>query len=173
MADLGAMIRRSERELAKMRRQYKAQKERERGPRTVKHAPLREQTDKAEAYMAWQHDENLSCICCLIEGKPKLPPGAIDRMEVAHQKLNDASAKGWKGSAIGPKAPGWQSVPLCWWHHQGAPNACDKGRVAFWERIDVDCIAFCRALYSAFVNQEPGEPVIRAFAREAAKGRAT
>ena len=108
------------------------------------------------AYMAWQHAEGLSCVACQITGSPQRGP-----IEVAHQKLAIA-AKGWRGAGKGSRGHDRNSVPLCRWHHQDAPDACDKAQRKFWDRHGLgDEIAdLCAELYAAFKAQEPGAPVI-------------
>lgn len=116
---------------------------------------------KDPGYAKWIHEDGLTCIACAIEGAPVgVGPNPI---EVAHQKFNSTAA-GWQGQRVGARVSDWQSVPLCRWHHQGAPNACDKAQRKFWDRLRVDAVALCRDLYAAFKAQEPGQPVIDRYA---------
>jgi hypothetical protein len=92
-------------------------------------------------YQGWLHDQDLPCIACTRLGRPDLG-GGFNPMEVAHIRL-----KGWKKGVRGDDC---DSLILCHWHHQAAPNACDKGQRAFFERLDVDAAALCGDLYAAF-----------------------
>lgn len=125
-------------------------------------AKFRQPREHDPAFMAWLRDVGL-CIACLIEGRPARP-GPI---EAAHQKLNIAAADWTKVS--GRRVHDRQCVGLCRWHHQDAPNACDKGQRQFWARLGIgDRIAdLCAELYAAFKGGSAGDLIIRSYAAEA------
>lgn len=108
-------------------------------------------------FMSWQHESGLTCIACEIEGPPTAAQlqGEHNRMEVAHQRVD-----GWKK---GVKGHDRNSCPLCRWHHQLAPNACDKGQRHFWARLGVEAADFVTALHQAFRSGNDGQAVIRRF----------
>lgn len=87
-------------------------------------------------------------------------------MEMAHQNIAIA-AKGWRERGLGKRIHDARAVPLCAWHHQRAPNACDKGQRKFWDRHGIgDRIAdLCAALYATYQAGADGVEVIRKFAR--------
>ena len=114
--------------------------------------------ERDAGFLAWQHESGLACIACAIEGRPNTH-GEPNPIEVAHQRLT-----GWKKGVRGDDA---NSCPLCRWHHQLAPNACDKGQRAFWSRLDVDPTAYCAALFSAYQAGQDGRAVLAQFAKEA------
>ncbi|HEY9219581.1 MAG TPA: hypothetical protein VIO94_16150 [Phenylobacterium sp.] len=118
-------------------------------------------------FAVWQHEEGLPCICCLVEGPPSASQllGEPNPIEVAHQRVS-----GWK---VGVKEHDRNSVPLCRWHHQNAPNACDKGQKKFWARVGLfDLIAdFCRDLHHAFTSGGDGHRVIAKYVRIALTNR--
>lgn len=127
----------------------------------------RDPRQKEAAFMAWLHID-LPCIGCLIEG-----PGPVGHanIEAAHQKQSIA-AKGWSKSGLGPRTHDFKACPLCIWHHRLARNSCDVGGQAkFWDRLGIgdDVADFCRDLFAAFRADEPGRPVVLAYA---AAGRA-
>jgi hypothetical protein len=125
-------------------------------------ARFRQPREHDDAFMAWLRDIGL-CIACLIEGRPA-HPGPI---EAAHQKQNIAAA-GWT-KVSGRRAHDRQCVGLCRFHHQDAPNACDKGQRQFWDRLGIgDRIAdLCAELYAAFKGGSDGALIIRRYATEA------
>jgi hypothetical protein len=109
------------------------------------------------AFMSWQHDSGLTCIACEMLGAPSAAQlqGERNPIEVAHQRVD-----GWKKGVRGHDR---NSCPLCRWHHQLAPNACDKGQKAFWERLGIDAADYCAALFHAFRAGFDGREVIRRF----------
>lgn len=112
------------------------------------------------AYIAWLHVD-LPCIGCLIEGPVWSEiVGRPYPIEAAHQKHTDL-----KGPALGKRPSDSATVPLCAWHHRLAPDACDPAQRKFWDRLQVDVGAFCKALYATFKGHAPGAPVIQKFAR--------
>ena len=117
------------------------------------------------AFMRWQHESSLTCIACAIEGPPSaaMLQGERNPIEVAHQRVT-----GWKKGVRGDDK---NSCALCRWHHQLAPNACDKGQAKFWLRIGVDAADYCAALYAAFKGGSSGAAVLRRFtpSKEAAR----
>jgi hypothetical protein len=117
-------------------------------------------------HLGFIHEVGL-CVACEIEGAPdtKSEPNPL---EAAHQKLAIAS-KGWTGSGKGVRSDDEKSVGLCRWHHQLAPNACDKGQRKFWDRLNIgDRIAdLCAALVAARPDAVAGRAVVRRFAVEA------
>lgn len=125
-------------------------------------ARFRQPRQHDDAFMAWLRDIGL-CIACLIEERPA-HPGPI---EAAHQKQNIAAA-GWT-KVSGRRAHDRQCVGLCRFHHQDAPNACDKGQRQFWDRLGIgDRIAnLCTELYAAFKGGSDGALIIRRYATEA------
>lgn len=133
--------------------------QRERRPERVAHQRTKPKGGHVSDhdYMAWQHETGLACIACEIEGPPS--PAALqgerNRIEVAHQRVT-----GWKK---GIKADDRHSCPLCRWHHQLAPNACDKGQRQFWDRLDIDAADYVNALHSAFRGGSDGHQVQRRF----------
>lgn len=108
-------------------------------------------------FVAWQHESGLTCIACDMLGAPTAAQlqGERNPIEVAHQRVD-----GWKKGVRGHDR---HSCPLCRWHHQLAPNACDKGQKAFWDRLGIDASDYCAALYAAFKGGSPGAAVIRKF----------
>lgn len=109
------------------------------------------------AFMSWQHDSDLTCIACEMLGAPSAAQlqGERNPIEVAHQRVD-----GWKKGVRGHDR---NSCPLCRWHHQLAPNACDKGQKAFWDRLGIDAADYCAALFHAFRAGFDGREVIRRF----------
>lgn len=118
-------------------------------------------------YMAWQHEEHLGCIACMVEGPPSASRlmGEPNPIEVAHQHIS-----AWK---YGIKDHDRNSAPLCRWHHTVAPNACDKAQKKFWARLGLaDLIAdFCRDLHHAFTSGNSGHDVIAKYVRIALTNR--
>jgi len=112
-------------------------------------------------FMSWQHESAIGCIACEIEGQPGAATlqGERNPIEVAHQRVS-----GWKKGVRGHDR---DSCVLCRWHHQMAPNACDKGQRQFWERLGVDAAEYCTALYQAFRANADGVEVFRRFANRA------
>jgi hypothetical protein len=139
------------------------QRARERRKAHVASEGQRNPPDRLEAFKAWLRE--LPCIACIIEGPP--PIGARSNMEAAHQKLAIAS-RGWKEGGGGLRTSDRRSVGLCRYHHQDAPNACDKAQRKFWDRLNIgDAVAdLCQALYAAYEAGQPGEPIISQFARK-------
>jgi hypothetical protein len=135
--------------------------------RAIPTAPgQRQPREQDERYLGFlrQHP----CIACLIEGPP--PAGARTNMEAAHQKLAIAS-RGWKEGGGGVRTHDRRCVGLCRWHHQDAPNACDKAQRRFWDRLNIgDAVAdLCTALRRAFPDHEAAVQVLRDFAAAARK----
>jgi hypothetical protein len=123
----------------------------------------RQTVHRDRAYMGWIHDQGLPCVAC--EAGDPIPPNLTrNRIEAAHQ---------WtiRGPMKGRKTDDWTCVPLCTWHHQDAPNACDKGQRQFWLRLAIEIEPLARALYAAFKAGEPGLPVIHRFIRISAAMR--
>jgi hypothetical protein len=120
------------------------------------------------AFMRWQHESGLTCIACAIEGPPSVAmlQGERNPIEVAHQRVG-----GWKKGVRGDDK---NSAPLCRWHHQLAPNACDKGQRHFWQRLGVgeNVGAFCAALHDAYTCGRSGQAVIDRFVQEARRCKA-
>lgn len=140
----------------------------ERGQRSVWNRTKPKGGHEADkGYMSWQHEEGLPCIGCLLDGPPSAERlmGEPNPIEVAHQRVD-----GWKK---GVKGDDRNSVPLCRWHHQLAPNACDKGQKKFWDRLGLgDLIAdFCRDLHAAFTGGSSGHAVIAKYVRIALTNR--
>lgn len=139
--------------------QAKLRASRERRPERVQHTRAKPKGGREvdHGFMSWQHESGLTCIACEILGAPT--PGQLqgerNPIEVAHQRVD-----GWKKGVRGHDR---HSCPLCRWHHQLAPNACDKGQKAFWERLGIDAADFCAALYATFMGGSPGAAVIRRF----------
>lgn len=155
-------IRRTERDLREMRRQQRKARPR----KLPKTGAMREDPNAdAEGYMRWLHEEHIGCIACVVEG-PAPMGGEPNPIEVAHQRRNDPR---WRGNGLGKRSPDAQSCPLCRWHHQRAPNACDRAQGKFWDRLGVDVVAYCAALFAAFKAQEPGAPVLEQFAATSRK----
>jgi hypothetical protein len=131
-------------------------------------APNKRDPRQREAeFVSWLHVD-LPCIGCLIEG-----PGPVGyaNIEAAHQKQSIA-AKGWTKSGLGPRTHDAKACPLCAWHHRLARNSCDTGGQAkFWIRLGIgdDVADFCSDLFAAFKADEPGRPIVQAYA---AAGRA-
>ena len=133
--------------------------DRERRPDRIDHGRSKPKggRDKDPAYISWQHDSGLTCIACEMLGAPSAAQlqGERNPIEVAHQRVD-----GWKKGVRGHDR---NSCPLCRWHHQLAPNACDKGQKAFWERLGIDAADYCAALFHAFRAGFDGREVIRRF----------
>ncbi|MDP1598976.1 hypothetical protein [Phenylobacterium sp.] len=108
-------------------------------------------------FMSWLHDSELTCVACEIEGPPTADQlkGEPNPMEVAHQRVD-----GWKK---GVKGHDRNSCILCRWHHQLAPNACDKGQRQFWARLRVEASDFVTALHQAYRSGNDGQVVIVRF----------
>lgn len=119
-----------------------------------------------KGHLSYLHEVGV-CIACLIEGEPDTK-GERNPIEAAHQKLAIA-AKGWKGAGKGVRSDDQKSVPLCRWHHQLAPNACDRAQRKFWDRLGLgDAVAdLCAALVRARPDPVAGKRVIREFASKA------
>ena len=128
-------------------------------------APTPNQRDprqKDAGFLSWLH-EDLPCIGCLVEG-----PGPVGyaTIEAAHQKVAIAT-KGWGKAGLGPRTHDSRACPLCAWHHRIARNCCDVGGQAkFWERLGIgdDVADFCRDLFEAFRQGQPGRPIVLAYA---------
>lgn len=110
--------------------------------------------NRDDAYMAWIHDQGLPCVACL-NGEPVAYSGP-NPIEAAHQWIV-------RGPTKGKRAGHDTCVPLCRWHHQLAPNACDKGQRAFWSRLEIDPTDLSSALYRAFKAGDDGHRVLRRF----------
>lgn len=117
-----------------------------------------------KGFARWMHEHGLPCIACLIEG-PAPATGEPNPIECAHQKQAIA-AKGWHARK-GVRPGDDQQVPLCRWHHQLAPNACDKAQRKFWDRLGVGdlVVDLCRDLYAAFKGGQDGAAIINRYAR--------
>lgn len=113
--------------------------------------------ERDAGFMAWQHESGLACIACEVLGAPTPDQiqGFPNPLEVAHQRVN-----GWKKGVRGDDAA---SCVLCRWHHQTAPNACDRGQTKFWARLEIDPADYCQALYAAFKGGQDGRAVQRRF----------
>jgi hypothetical protein len=138
--------------------QRRAVREAGRSPRVKQARSKPKGGHEADAgYMAWQHESGLVCIACEIEGppSPSTLQGEPNPIEVAHQRVD-----GWKA---GRKAHDRHSCPLCRWHHQLAPNACDKGQRKFWARLEIDAADYCAALHQAYRADADGHAVQRRF----------
>lgn len=127
----------------------------------------RDPRQRDAGFLSWLH-QDLPCIGCLIEG-----PGPVGfaTIEAAHQKVAIA-AKGWAKGGLGPRVHDVRCVPLCAWHHRLAANSCDTGgQRKFWDRLGIgdDVADFCRDLFDAYRQGQPGRPVVMAYA---AAGRA-
>lgn len=156
------------RKLADLRRQVKALEAPEREAKKIARAKGRQKREKAltgehgqraainrdDAYMAWIHEQGLACIACL-NGEPVTYSG-LNPIEAAHQWVV-------RGPTKGKRAGHDTCVPLCRWHHQLAPNACDKGQRAFWSRLEIDPADLSSALYGAFKAGGDGHRVLRRF----------
>lgn len=127
----------------------------------------RQPRDKDSGFLSWLHD-SIPCIACLIDGRSPNP----HHIEAAHQKLAIAAA-GWKEGGGGVRTHDHRCVPLCRWHHQDAPNACDKGQRKFWDRLGLgDGVAtLCGDLYAAFKGGSSGRAVVIGFANLARSQR--
>lgn len=114
----------------------------------------REPVNRDSAYMSWIHEQGLPCVACL-NGEPINYSGP-NPIEAAHQ---------WtvRGPMKGKRAGHDTCVPLCRWHHQLAPTACDKGQRAFWDRLGIDVADLSAALYRAFKAGDDGHRVLRRF----------
>ena len=111
-------------------------------------------------YLRWLHC-GIPCVACLIE---QLPPSPTSALEAAHQKLG-ISSRGWHEGGSGVRVSDDRCVVLCRWHHRLAPNACDNGQRAFWDRLGVgDRVAdLCAELYAAYQAGQSGGAVVRGF----------
>jgi len=155
------MIRPSPKALADAReiiRQDKRARKAERPARTIQ-ARIKPKggRDRDGDYMSWQHESGLVCIACEMLGEPtpRQLMGEPNPIEVAHQHID--------GSKLGVRDHDRHSCPLCRWHHQLAPNACDKGQKSFWARLGIDAADYCAALYEAFRGGSDGLRVQRRF----------
>jgi len=137
--------------------QARAARERRIGKREpkIQHARAKPKGGRVRdgAYLSWLHD-GLPCVACLVEGQPHTF-GEPNPIEAAHQRI-----RGWKK---GVRADDDACVPLCRWHHQLAPNACDKGQRQFWDRLEIDPAELCADLYAAFRAGASGLAVINRF----------
>ena len=108
-------------------------------------------------FMSWLHESGLACVACEIEGPPTpaMLQGEPNPMEVAHQRVT-----GWKK---GVKEDDKHSCILCRWHHQLAPNACDKGQRQFWDRLGIVAADYTAALHAAFRGGSDPHRVLRQF----------
>lgn len=158
-----AKVRELERPDAEARKIAKARRlaQRERRPERVQHTRAKPKggRDLDGPYLSWLHDEGLPCIACEMLGRPSAEAlrcvGRPNVMEAAHQHVS-----GWKK---GVREHDRNACILCVYHHQAAPNACDKGQSAFWARLGIDAADFCAALYAAFKGGSSGAAVIRKF----------
>ena len=110
--------------------------------------------NRDDGYMAWIHEQRLPCVAC-INGH-RVDYTGPNPIEAAHQWIV-------RGPMKGKRAGHDTCVPLCRWHHQIAPNACDKGQRAFWSRLEIDPADLSSALYRAFKAGEDGHAVLRRF----------
>ena len=108
-------------------------------------------------FMSWLHESGLACVACEAEGPPTpaMLQGERNPMEVAHQRVT-----GWKK---GVKEDDKHSCILCRWHHQLAPNACDKGQRQFWDRLGIVAADYTAALHAAFRGGSDPHRVLRQF----------
>lgn len=91
-------------------------------------------------YKSWLH-QGAPCLACQIEGPPAHTfPNPI---EAAHIWLAEGAMKGLRNSD-------WTCIPLCRWHHQHAPDACDKAQRKFFDRLKLDPIDVVEAFNRAF-----------------------
>lgn len=145
-------------------KQDRKAKRAERGPK-VRQERLRDKggRDAEPKFLRWLHERAAVCIACLLDPAPpdrlKLL-GVPNKLEAAHQRI-----RGWKKGVRGRDA---DSCILCAWHHQHAPNACDRGWRQFWDRLGVDVAAYCAELYAAYQAGADGAAVIMKHARRAA-----
>lgn len=146
---------------ARERREAKAKRP---SPVIPTSAGQRQPRVRDKSYLAWLH-EGLPCIACLIEGPApdwarmaSLVLFGLDNIEAAHQKHTDI-----KGPSLGKRPSDSASCPLCVWHHRIAPDACDPAQRKFWDRLGVNVGDFCKALYTAFKDDQDGAEVIRKF----------
>lgn len=144
---------------ARERREAKAKRP---APVIPTSAGQRQPRVRDKSYLAWLH-EGLPCIACLIEGPaPRFYPISLlpyqNPIEAAHQKHTDL-----KGAALGKRPSDAASCPLCAYHHRLAPDACDPAQRKFWDRLGVNVGDFCKALYTAFKDDQYGAEVIRKF----------
>lgn len=161
---LNGEIQHLERELRDLRKQ----RNKERPAKAPAFKPARQERDEAAGFMAWQHEQGIPCVACLREGPPgadKLK-GEPNPIEIAHQRRNSTAA-GWQSNRLGKRVSDAQTVPLCRWHHQIAPNACDKGQAKFWDRLNIPVEDYCAELFRAFKGGFPGAPVAKMFALSA------
>ncbi|WP_133255490.1 hypothetical protein [Phenylobacterium soli] len=107
-------------------------------------------------YLSWLH--GVPCIACRILGPA---PAEHAYIEAAHQKAQDA-ARGWN-KRLGVRPDDAKSAPLCAWHHRLGPNRCDPAQSKFWSGLNVDVIAFCEALFSAFREGRNGSDVVEQY----------
>lgn len=142
------------------RRERKARKEARPAPAHPTAKGQREPRQEDGGYLAWLH-QDIPCIACLIEGGSRY----TTPIEAAHQKLAIA-AHGWKEGGGGKRTHDHRCVPLCRWHHQLAPGACDNGQRQFWDRLGLgdDVAQFCADLYAAFRSGRSGGVVVLDYA---------
>lgn len=93
-------------------------------------------------YKAWLRAGGM-CLACQIEG-PVRHPTLRNVIEAAHIWLAEGAMKGVRNSD-------WTCTPLCTWHHQHAPDACDKAQRRFFDRLGLDPIDVVEAFNAAFV----------------------
>lgn len=140
-----------EREAAKIARaKNRARREAALGGEAGQRQPI----NRDAGYMAWIHEQGLPCIACLIHGRPAC--SGPNPIEAAHQWIV-------RGATKGRRAGHDTCVALCRWHHQLAPNACDKGQRKFWAALEIDPADFSAALYAAYLAGTDGLAVIRRF----------
>lgn len=112
-------------------------------------------------YVSWLH-EGLPCIACLIEGPAKHHG---NRIEAAHIWLAEGAMRGVQNSD-------WTCIPLCSWHHRLDRDACDVAQRKFFDRLGVEPIGLCEALYAAFKAGRDGFWIIHDIAgRSLSDGR--
>jgi len=114
----------------------------------------RQPTNRDDGYMAWIHEQGLPCVACLNLGKPAY--SGPNPIEAAHQWVV-------RGPMKGKRAGHDTCVPLCRWHHQLAPNACDKGQRAFWALLEIDPADLSSTLYGAYKAGLDGRQALRRF----------
>jgi hypothetical protein len=116
----------------------------------------RQPRERNPAFLAWLR--RLPCVAGAVIG------GCEGPVQAAHLRYSDAST--------GRISPGLQSKPsdrfatsLCAHHHLHDQHLTAER--LFWQRLNIEPGELAAALYEAFNNDQPGEPVIRSFAGKA------